>query len=91
LCTPDWTPTRRSPARQKQNVLHRDATDAVKSHAVEQYIETAWDRTDDGDLLRPETDTEIAKKLGVDQSTVTRAVKSMQVRIIYSDRVTARE
>ncbi len=87
----------------KQNVLGRDTTDAVKSHAVKQYIETTWDRTDDGDLIRPETDTEIAKKLGVSEVTVGRVfdgsavgatvnvVKKSRAKIIYHDRVKARE
>jgi ParB-like chromosome segregation protein Spo0J len=87
----------------KQNVLGRDTTDAVMSHAVKQYIEATWDRTDDGDLIRPETDTEVAKKLGVSEDTVGRVfdesavgatvnvIKKSQARIIYHDRVKARE
>lgn len=75
----------------KQNLIGRDTTDAVKSHAVKQYIELSWDRTDDGDLIRPETDTEVAEKLGVDQSLVSRVVNNMNAHIIYHDRVKARE
>jgi ParB-like nuclease domain. len=51
----------------KQNLIGRDTTNAVKSHAVRQYIETVWDRTDDGALIRPETDSEVASKLGVSE------------------------
>jgi len=72
-------------------VATRDTTDGVKRHAVKQYIETAWGRTDDGDLIRPETDTEVAEKLGVNQSTATRVLKNMQAHIIKHARVKARE
>jgi hypothetical protein len=75
----------------KQNVIGRDTHDGVKTHAVEQYIETTWDRTDDGDLIRPETDTEVAEKLGVSQQLVTRVVKDTNGSIIYHDRAKARE
>lgn len=75
----------------KQNVLGRDTKDAVKSHAVEQYIETSWDRTDDGDLIRPETDTEVAEKLGVSRELVNKVVNRGNDTIIYHDRVKARE
>ncbi|AFH21874.1 hypothetical protein OSG_eHP11_00135 [environmental Halophage eHP-11] len=75
----------------KQNVLGRDTKDAVKSHAVEQYIETSWDRTDDGDLIRPETDSEVAEKLGVDRSLVSRVVNNVNAHIIDHDRVKARK
>ena len=75
----------------KQNVLGRDTGDAVKTHAVKQYIETAWDRTSEGNLIRPETDTEVAERLGVDQSLVGRVVKNMNAHIIYHERIKARE
>jgi len=75
----------------KQNVIGRDTGDAVKSHAVEQYIETSWDRTDDGDLIRPETDSDVAEKLGVSQPMVHRVVNNIDANIIYNDRVKARE
>jgi transposase len=75
----------------KQNLIGRDTTEGVKSHAVRQYIELSWDRTDDGDLIRPETDSDVAEKLGVNQSTVTRCVNNMREHIIYSDRVQVRE
>jgi hypothetical protein len=71
--------------------IGRDTTDAVKSHAVKQYIETAWERTDDGDLIRPETDTEVAEKLGVSQQLVNEVIKNTTGGIIYHDRVAARE
>jgi len=58
---------------------------------VRQYIELSWGRTDDGDLIRPETDSDVAEKLGVNQSTVTRCVNNMREHIIYSDRVQVRE
>jgi ParB-like chromosome segregation protein Spo0J len=74
----------------KQNVLGRDTGDAVKTHAVKQYIETAWDRTDGGDLIRPETDTQVADKLGVSQELVTDVVNRSNGTIIDHDRVKAR-
>jgi ParB-like chromosome segregation protein Spo0J len=58
----------------KQNVIGRDTTDAVKSHAVKQYIEAAWERTDDGDLIRPETNEDVADNLGVSEWTVRAAI-----------------
>ena len=73
----------------KQNLSGRDTTDAVKSAAVEQYIETAWDRTDDGALIRPETDTQVADDLGVDRSTVTRVLDSVNAHIIKHARLKA--
>jgi hypothetical protein len=87
----------------KQNVLGRDTGDAVKSHAVEQYIETTWERTDEGDLIRPETNQDVAEKLGVGSTTVDRlfdsdmdgstleVIKNPHAGIIYHDRVKARE
>jgi ParB-like chromosome segregation protein Spo0J len=87
----------------KQNLLGRDITDAVKQRAAKQYITTAWERTDEGDLIRPETNKEVAEKLGVGKSTVARVfdssakgptlevVKNSQVGVIYHDRVKARE
>jgi hypothetical protein len=63
----------------------------VKTQAVEQYIKTVWDRTGDGDLIRPETDTEVAEKLGVSRPVVNRVVNNVDVNIIYHDRVKARE
>jgi phage N-6-adenine-methyltransferase len=73
----------------KQNVIGRDTTDSVKSHAVKQYIETAWDRTDDGDLIRPETNKQIAKKLGVSDDTVGGVLKNSTGRIILHERLKA--
>jgi|APHM01.1.fsa_nt_gi DNA modification methylase len=75
----------------KQNLIGRDSTESVKSHAVKQYIETAWNRTDDGALIRPETDTEVAAKLGVSQRLVSGVVKNRNGSIIYHDRIQARE
>jgi 16S rRNA G966 N2-methylase RsmD len=75
----------------------------VKQRAAKQYITTAWERTDEGDLIRPETNKEVAEKLGVGKSTVARVfdssakgptlevVKNSQVGVIYHDRVKARE
>jgi len=56
---------------------------------VRQYIELSWDRTDDGDLIRPETDSGVAEKLGVDRSLVSRVIKNVNAHIIYHDRVKA--
>ncbi|PSP87005.1 hypothetical protein BRC87_12280 [Halobacteriales archaeon QS_4_66_20] len=75
----------------KQNVIGRDTGEAVKTHAVEQYIETTWDRTDGGDLIRPETDTDVAEKLGVDWSLVSRVVKNVNAHIIDHERLKACE
>jgi len=75
----------------KQNVLGRDTEDAVKSHAVKQYIETTWDRTDEDNLIRPETDTEVAEKLGVSQQLVSTVCNRTEGSIITHDRVKARE
>ena len=75
----------------KQNLIGRDTTEGVKSHAVRQYIELSWDRTDDGDLIRPETDSDVAEKLGVDRSLVSQVVRNGNNPIIYHDRVKARE
>jgi ParB-like chromosome segregation protein Spo0J len=75
----------------KQNLIGRDTGEAVKTHAVEQYIETTWDRTDDDDLIRPETNTEVAEKLGVSEALVTEVCKKFTSEIITHDRVKARE
>ena len=75
----------------KQNLIGRDTTEGVKSHAVRQYIELSWDRTDDGDLIRPETDSDVAEKLGVDRSLVSQVVRNGNSPIIYHDRVKAQE
>jgi len=75
----------------KQNVIGRDTEKAVKTHAVKQYIETTWDRTDDGALIRTETDTEVADRLGVDHSLVSRVIRNWNSPIIYHDRAKARE
>ena len=70
----------------KQNLIGRDTTEGVKSHAVRQYIELSWDRTDDGDLIRPETDTDVAEKLGVSRPVVHRVINNVDANIIYHDR-----
>jgi site-specific DNA-adenine methylase len=75
----------------KQNLIGRDTTDAVKSHAIKKYIVAVWDRTDDGALIRPETDSEVAAKLGVSQPLVNGVVKNITSNIIYHDRIQARE
>ena len=75
----------------KQNVIGRDTGEGVKTLAVEQYIETTWDHTDDGDLIRPETDTEVAEKLGVSRQLVTRVIRNANGGVIYHDRARARE
>jgi site-specific DNA-methyltransferase (adenine-specific) len=75
----------------KQNVIGRDTTDAVKSRAVKQYIELSWQRTDDGDLIRPETDQEVADKLGVSRRLVSQVINSGTDAIIYHDHVAARD
>ena len=74
----------------KQNVIGRDTEKAVKSHSVKQYIETTWDRTDDGDLIRPETDTDVAEKLGVSQELVSKVVNRSNDTIIDHERMRAR-
>ena len=74
----------------KQNVIGRDTEKAVKSHSVKQYIETTWDRTDDGDLIRPETDSEVAEKLGVSQELVSKVVNRTNHSIIDHERMRAR-
>jgi len=74
----------------KQNLSGRDTTDAVKTHAVKQYIETAWDTTDDGTLIRTESDTEIADRLSVDHSLVSGVVRNWTSPIIDHDRLKAR-
>jgi ParB-like chromosome segregation protein Spo0J len=75
----------------KQNVIGRDTTDAVKSHAVKQYIEAVWSRTDDGDLIRTETDSKVAERLGVSRQLVTEVVNSANDGIIYHERLKARD
>lgn len=47
--------------------------------------------TDDGDLIRPETDAEVAEKLGVSQPVVSEVIKNIDSNIIYHDRVKVRE
>lgn len=76
----------------KMNLLGRDTDQGVKTDAVEKYIERSW-ATDDktGELVRHETDSEVADKLGVSRQLVTRVVKNANHSIIYHDRVTARE
>ncbi|UXF50921.1 MAG: DNA methyltransferase [Haloquadratum phage sp.] len=75
----------------KQNLIGRDTTEGVKSHAVRQYIELSWDRTDDGDLIRPETDSDVAEKLGVSRQLVSKVVSNANGGIIYSERIDVRE
>jgi ParB-like chromosome segregation protein Spo0J len=75
----------------KQNVIGRDTTDAVKSHAVKQYIEAVWDRTDGGDLIRPETDKEVAGKLSVSRPLVTQVSENVNGNIIRHARLKAQE
>ena len=41
---------------------------------------------DDGDLIRPETDTEVAEKLGVSQQLVTKVCNRTNGSIITHDR-----
>ena len=74
----------------KQNLIGRDTTEGVKSHAVRQYIELSWDRTDDGDLIRPETDGEVAEKLGVSRRLVSKVVNRGNDAIIDHERMKAR-
>jgi len=75
----------------KQNLSGRDTTDGVKTHAVKQYIETAWDTTDDGALIRTEDDTEIADKLSVSQELVTDVFDCSIGTTIKHERLKARE
>lgn len=74
----------------KQNLIGRDTTEGVKSHAVRQYIELSWDRTDDGDLIRPETDSDVAEKLGVSRQLVSKVVNRANDSIIDHERMRAR-
>ena len=46
---------------------------------------------DEGNLIRPETDTEVANKLGVSRELVNQVIKNTNGSIIYHDRVKARE
>lgn len=76
----------------KMNLLGRDTNQGVKADAVEQYITRAWTTDDEtGALVRHETDSEVADKLGVSQQLVSRVVKDTNHSIIYHDRVKARE
>ena len=43
-----------------------------------------------GDLIRPETDTDVAEKLGVSQPVVHRVVNNIDANIIYHERMRAR-
>jgi len=60
-------------------------------HDRVQAREQAWDTTDDGTLVRTETDSEVAEKLGVSQQLVSEVVKNTTGSIIYHDRVKARQ
>jgi N6-adenosine-specific RNA methylase IME4 len=75
----------------KQNFIGRDTDQGVKTQAVEYYLEVSWDRTANGDLIRTETDTEIAERLGVTRQLVNGVVNNANSCIIYHDRVKARE
>lgn len=64
----------------------------MKSHAVKQYIETAWPTDGEGGaLVRIEDNVEVAEKLGVSEWAVRQVIKNRGGTIIYHDRVAARE
>lgn len=76
----------------KTNLLGRDVDSGAKSNAVEQYIEQTWPTDEQsGALAQIETQQEVAEKLGVDQSVVSRVLNSMQRHIIKHDRLKTRE
>lgn len=76
----------------KTNLLGRDTGNGVKSEAVTQYIETTWPTDDETDaLVRPETNAEVAEKLGVSTGLVSGVVKKFNGELIDHDRLKARE
>lgn len=75
----------------KQNLIGRDTTDGVKHHAVKQYIEMAWEYDEDAEAYaKPETQEEVADKLGVSRATVKRVFDNGHLTIIEHDRLRAR-
>jgi hypothetical protein len=76
---------------------------SLKAGSARVGCTTAWERTGEGDLIRPEKNQDVAEKLGVGSTTVDRlfdsdmdgstleVIKNPHAGIIYHDRVKARE
>lgn len=75
----------------KMNLLGRDTDQGEKSNAVERYLKRAWNTDDEtGALVRPETNAEVAKKLGASEPVVGEVVKKLADLVISHDRLKVR-